>query len=62
MQIGNFSTAYFTVAVACHTMNSLVFRGNQTVWVGATIIAMGWVSSIIIGTFRDFLYLPEFLF
>lgn len=49
MQIGNFSTAYFTVVMVLHTCTSLVFRFRQTKWAGATIIAVGWISTIAIG-------------
>lgn len=52
MQIGNFATAYFTVAVAFHTINSFVFHLNQTAWVGATVMTMGWVISIFMGAPR----------
>lgn len=49
MQIGNFSTAYFTVAIALHTCSSLVFRFRKTAWVGPTVISVGWLSSLAIG-------------
>ena len=49
IQIGNFSTAYFTVVMALHTCASLVFRFRQTKWAGATIITVGWLGSIAIG-------------
>lgn len=49
MQIGNFATAYFTVVIAIHTCSTLVFRFRQTVWVGATVVAVGWASSLVIG-------------
>jgi len=45
MQIGNFSTAYFTVTIAVHTFNSLVLRKRQSALICVTVIAFGWISS-----------------
>ena len=49
MQIGNFSSAYFTNAIAVHTFNSLVIRRRQSVIVCRSTIAIGWVWAGLMG-------------
>ncbi|KIM40010.1 hypothetical protein M413DRAFT_189985 [Hebeloma cylindrosporum] len=44
-QIGNFSSAYFTTAIAVHTFNSLVMRRRQSVIICRSTIIIGWVWS-----------------
>ncbi|PFH53117.1 hypothetical protein AMATHDRAFT_73644 [Amanita thiersii Skay4041] len=46
-QIGNWSTAFFTLSIAIHTFNSLVLRIRQSPFVCASTIILGWVISII---------------
>ncbi|KAF5392381.1 hypothetical protein D9757_001500 [Collybiopsis confluens] len=46
MQLGNVSTAYFTVAIAFHTFNSLVLRKRQSVYVYGPTILVGWTVSL----------------
>ncbi|KAF9064159.1 hypothetical protein BDP27DRAFT_1426103 [Rhodocollybia butyracea] len=48
MQIGNISVAYFTVAIAIHTFNSLVLRMRQSAYVYIPTILFGWAVSIVI--------------
>ena len=49
MQMGNFSTGYFTVAIAVHTFNSLVMQMRQSAIICRSTIAIGWLSTILIG-------------
>ncbi|KAF8072018.1 hypothetical protein FPV67DRAFT_913986 [Lyophyllum atratum] len=55
MQIGNWSTAYFTVSIAVHTFNSLVLQRRQSVLVAGITISIGWISAAILaaGPFVD---------
>jgi hypothetical protein len=46
MSIGNFSGAYFTVALAVHTFNSLGLRYRQSAWVGILVVGVGWGLSL----------------
>jgi hypothetical protein len=48
MSIGNTSTAYFTVAIAVHSFNSLVLRYRQSTWAGLAIILVGWTFALSI--------------
>ncbi|KIK62516.1 hypothetical protein GYMLUDRAFT_72736 [Collybiopsis luxurians FD-317 M1] len=48
MQLGNVSTAYFTVAIAIHTFNSLVLRKRQSIYVYGPTILVGWTVSLVI--------------
>jgi hypothetical protein len=50
MQVGNWVNAYFTLAMAIHTCITLVFRWPQKRRFGATVIAMGWLSAVAVGT------------
>jgi hypothetical protein len=45
MQVGNFAGAYFTIAIAIHTVNSLVLKRRQSTWICITTIAVGWMAS-----------------
>ncbi|KAJ6468425.1 hypothetical protein C8R45DRAFT_876148 [Mycena sanguinolenta] len=45
MQVGNFAGAYFTIAIAIHTVNSLVLKRRQSTWVCITTICVGWIAS-----------------
>jgi hypothetical protein len=53
MQIGNWATGYFTVAIAVHTCISLVFRIPQKAWVGPAVMVMGWLSALAVGKLVD---------
>jgi hypothetical protein len=46
MQVGNIATAYFTVAIAFHTFNSLVLRKRQSFYVYGPTILIGWTFSL----------------
>ncbi|KAG1747144.1 uncharacterized protein EDB91DRAFT_1245589 [Suillus paluster] len=48
MQIGNWSTCFFSVAIGLHTCNSLVFRIYQINWLSVAVIAFGWIISLVI--------------
>ncbi|KAF7375182.1 hypothetical protein MSAN_00404800 [Mycena sanguinolenta] len=45
MQVGNFAGAYFTIAIAIHTVNSLVLKRRQSTWVCIITICVGWIAS-----------------
>ncbi|KAH7884684.1 hypothetical protein F5I97DRAFT_2064169 [Phlebopus sp. FC_14] len=47
MQIGVWTTCYFTVAIGLHTCNSLVFRVRQVRWLGSAVNAVGWITAFI---------------
>ncbi|KAH7927956.1 hypothetical protein BV22DRAFT_979408, partial [Leucogyrophana mollusca] len=47
MQIGSWSTCFFTVAIGLHTCNSLVFRLRHHHWLSPSVIAIGWVVSAV---------------
>lgn len=49
MQLGNWSTAYFTVSIAVHTFNSLVLRKRQSALVCGISISVGWITAGILG-------------
>ncbi|KAJ4480069.1 hypothetical protein J3R30DRAFT_3701261 [Lentinula aciculospora] len=49
MQVGNIATAYFTVAIAFHTFNSLVLRKRQSIYVYGPTIVLGWTVSLFLG-------------
>ncbi|KAJ3783166.1 hypothetical protein GGU10DRAFT_361634 [Lentinula aff. detonsa] len=49
MQVGNIGTAYFTVAIAFHTFNSLVLRKRQSIYVYGPTIVLGWAVSLVLG-------------
>ncbi|KAJ3970390.1 hypothetical protein EV361DRAFT_916080 [Lentinula raphanica] len=49
MQVGNIGTAYFTVAIAFHTFNSLVLRKRQSFYVYGPTIVLGWAISLVLG-------------
>jgi hypothetical protein len=49
MQIGNFSTGYFTAAIAVHTFNSLILRMRQSFVIWSTTIATGWILATLVG-------------
>lgn len=48
MQIGNWSTCFFSVAIGVHTCNSLVFRLYQINYLSVVVIAFGWIMSLVI--------------
>ncbi|KAF5367164.1 hypothetical protein D9758_004004 [Tetrapyrgos nigripes] len=48
MQFGNIAGAYFTVAIAVHTINSLVLRKRQSVFIFGPAIALGWTLAAVI--------------
>ncbi|KAJ7723475.1 hypothetical protein B0H14DRAFT_2203184, partial [Mycena olivaceomarginata] len=41
MQVGNFAGAYFTIAIAIHTVNSLVLKKRQKTWICVLTICVG---------------------
>lgn len=49
MQVGNFATGYFTIAIAVHTFNCLVLKMRQSVIICRTTIIAGWVFSFLVG-------------
>lgn len=53
MQIGNFSTGYFTIAIVVHTFNSLVMRMRQSAIISRTTITIGWVLAGLIGKYSS---------
>lgn len=48
MEIGLWSTAFFTVATGIHTCISLVFRTRQVPWINLACIVLGWVISFVV--------------
>ncbi|KAF8207160.1 hypothetical protein K438DRAFT_1714041 [Mycena galopus ATCC 62051] len=48
MQVANFAGAYFTIAIAIHTVNSLVLKKRQSTWVCITTISVGWMTSAVL--------------
>ncbi|KAG1781588.1 hypothetical protein EV702DRAFT_595550 [Suillus placidus] len=48
MQIGTWSTCFFSVAIGIHTCNSLVFRLYQISHLSIVVIAFGWIMSLVI--------------
>ncbi|KAG2756619.1 hypothetical protein P692DRAFT_20868286 [Suillus brevipes Sb2] len=48
VQIGNWSTCFFSVAIGIHTCNSLVFRLYQISYLSIVVIAFGWIMSLVI--------------
>ncbi|KAG1872045.1 hypothetical protein C8R48DRAFT_770422 [Suillus tomentosus] len=48
MQIGYWSTCFFSVAIGVHTCNSLVFRLYQISYLSVVVIAFGWIMSLLI--------------
>lgn len=48
MQIGTWSTCFFSVAIGIHTCNSLVFRLYQISYLSVVVIAFGWIMSLVI--------------
>ncbi|PPQ83448.1 hypothetical protein CVT25_007039 [Psilocybe cyanescens] len=48
MQVGNFATGYFTIAIAVHTFNCLVLKMRQSVIICRTTIIAGWVFSFLV--------------
>ncbi|KAJ8520196.1 hypothetical protein ONZ45_g2995 [Pleurotus djamor] len=48
MQLGNFSTAYFTIVIAVHTFLTLVLHKRQSLKVCAFTAAFGWVSTAMV--------------
>ena len=45
MQFGNIATAYFTLAIAIHTLASLVFRKRQGPAVFLAAVTIGWAAA-----------------
>ncbi|KAF9453453.1 hypothetical protein P691DRAFT_800720 [Macrolepiota fuliginosa MF-IS2] len=42
MQVGNWASAYFTVAMAVHTFNSLVMKKKQSILISFPTMLIGW--------------------
>lgn len=55
MQIGNFSSAYFTTAIAIHTFNSLVLKKRQSVIICRSTIIIGWLWASLVGRLDSFI-------
>jgi len=60
MQIGNFASAYFTMAIGIHTFNSLVLARRQSPWVCGITITVGWLFSVALAVV-PILYKPSSL-
>ncbi|KAF9466546.1 hypothetical protein BDZ94DRAFT_1306142 [Collybia nuda] len=48
MQLGNWSTGYFTVTIAVHTFNSLVLRRRQSALICGSAITVGWITAAML--------------
>ncbi|KAG1851606.1 hypothetical protein DFJ58DRAFT_422141 [Suillus subalutaceus] len=48
VQIGTWSTCFFSIAIGVHTCNSLVFRLYQISYLSVVVIAFGWIMSLVI--------------
>ncbi|KAI5990082.1 hypothetical protein EDD15DRAFT_2453080 [Pisolithus albus] len=48
MEIGLWSSGFFTVATGMHTCISLVFRARQVHWINMACIILGWIISFVI--------------
>jgi len=57
MQLGNFTSAYFTIVLAVHTFLTLVLRKRQSVVLFGTFATVGWIGAAVIA-FSP-LYYPE---
>ncbi|KAK7032853.1 hypothetical protein R3P38DRAFT_2919289 [Favolaschia claudopus] len=55
MQVANFAGAYFTIAIAIHTVNSLVLKRRQSTWIAITTMCIGWLASVALA-FAPLLY------
>jgi hypothetical protein len=49
MQLGNWSTAFFTLAIAVHTFNSLVLRIRQPTICRNCTVFLGWATAFTAG-------------
>ena len=49
MQIGIWSTCWFTAALGVHTLSSLVFHVRPAHWRGSATIAIGWTIAFVAG-------------
>lgn len=49
MQTGNWASAYFTVAIAIHTLNSLVLKKRQSIFISLPTMIIGWTIAVIAG-------------
>ncbi|KIJ14290.1 hypothetical protein PAXINDRAFT_55071, partial [Paxillus involutus ATCC 200175] len=47
MQIGIWSTCFFTIALGLHTCNSLVFRIRQVPWLSSVVVTIGWTIAFV---------------
>ncbi|KAI6122164.1 hypothetical protein EDD16DRAFT_1572465 [Pisolithus croceorrhizus] len=48
MEIGLWSSGFFTVATGMHTCISLVFRARQVPWINLACIVLGWIISFVV--------------
>ncbi|EKM78676.1 hypothetical protein AGABI1DRAFT_128960 [Agaricus bisporus var. burnettii JB137-S8] len=48
MQVGNWASAYFTVAIAVHTFNSLVLKKKKSMCISIPTMVMGWVIAVLV--------------
>ncbi|KAH9925459.1 hypothetical protein B0H21DRAFT_826639 [Amylocystis lapponica] len=48
-QVSDIANAYFVGTIAIHSFNTLVLRNRLSVWVCGSIVAFGWLLSIIVG-------------
>ena len=49
LQLGNWSSAYFTVAIALHAFTSLVLRVRHSTLLCGVMISFGWLAAIAVG-------------
>lgn len=54
MQVGNWSSAYFTVAIAVHAFNSLVLKKRQSILISLPTMIIGWAMAGIAGAHASF--------
>lgn len=53
MQVGNWASAYFTVAIAVHTFNSLVLKRRQSILISLPSIIIGWAIAATAGEYSN---------
>ncbi|KAL4062233.1 hypothetical protein V8B97DRAFT_1947435 [Scleroderma yunnanense] len=62
MQVGLWSSGYFTVATGVHTCTSLVFRTRQVPWINSGCIVLGWIVALVVALVpyvNDNIYGPD---
>ncbi|KAF5359541.1 hypothetical protein D9756_003319 [Leucocoprinus leucothites] len=58
MQVGNWASAYFTVAIAVHTFNSLVLKKKQSIFISLPTMVIGWTIAGIAASIPFFFHDP----